>query len=45
MTENELAIIFRGIAAALSASALLVPELAAAMMMAVVLVAVEMRSP
>jgi len=43
VTKNELAIIFAGIAAALSASALLVPELAVAMVVAVVLVAVEMR--
>jgi len=43
VTKNELAIIFAGIAAALSASALLVPALSAAMVVAVVLVAVEMR--
>jgi 1,4-dihydroxy-2-naphthoate polyprenyltransferase len=43
VTNNELAIIFAGIAAALSASALLVPGLSLAMVAAVVLVAVEMR--
>jgi len=43
VTKNELAIIFAGIAAALSASALLVPALSAAMVVAVVLVAVGMR--
>ena len=43
VTKNELAIIFTGIAAALSAAALLVPALCIAMVAAVVLVAVEMR--
>jgi 1,4-dihydroxy-2-naphthoate octaprenyltransferase len=43
VTKNELAIILAGIAAALSASALLVPGLSVAMVVAVVLVAVEMR--
>jgi 1,4-dihydroxy-2-naphthoate polyprenyltransferase len=43
VTKNELAIIFAGIAAALSAAALLVPALSVAMVVAVVLVAVEMR--
>jgi 1,4-dihydroxy-2-naphthoate octaprenyltransferase len=43
VTKNELAIIFAGIAAALSAAALLVPALCIAMVAAVVLVAVEMR--
>ena len=43
VTKNELAIIFAGIAAALSAAALLVPALSVAMLVAVVLVAVEMR--
>jgi 1,4-dihydroxy-2-naphthoate polyprenyltransferase len=43
VTKNELAIIFAGIAAALSAAALLVPALSVAMPVAVVLVAVEMR--
>jgi 1,4-dihydroxy-2-naphthoate octaprenyltransferase len=43
VTKNELAIIFAGIAAALSAAALLVPALSLAMVAAVALVAVEMR--
>ena len=43
VTKNELAIIFAGIAAALSAAALLVPALSLAMVVAVALVAVEMR--
>src|SRR6478609_11015261 len=43
VSKNELAIIFAGIAAALSAAALLVPALSLAMVVAVVLVAVEMR--
>jgi 1,4-dihydroxy-2-naphthoate octaprenyltransferase len=43
VTKNELAIIFAGIAAALGASALLVPALSVVMVVAVVLVAVEMR--
>jgi 1,4-dihydroxy-2-naphthoate octaprenyltransferase len=43
VTKNELAIIFAGIAAALSAAALLVPALSVAMVVAVVLGAVEMR--
>jgi 1,4-dihydroxy-2-naphthoate polyprenyltransferase len=43
VTKNELAIIFAGIAAALSAAALLAPALSVAMLVAVVLVAVEMR--
>ena len=43
VSKNELAIIFAGIAAALSSAALLVPALSVAMVVAVVLVAVEMR--
>jgi 1,4-dihydroxy-2-naphthoate polyprenyltransferase len=43
VTKSELAIIFAGIAAALSAAALLVPALSLAMFVAVALVAVEMR--
>jgi 1,4-dihydroxy-2-naphthoate octaprenyltransferase len=43
VTKNELAIIFAGIAAALSAAALLVPALSVAMVVAVALVVVEMR--
>ena len=43
VTKNELAIIFAGIAAALSAAALLDPALSLAMVVAVALVAVEMR--
>jgi 1,4-dihydroxy-2-naphthoate octaprenyltransferase len=43
VTKNELTIIFAGIAAALSAAALLVPALSLAMVVAVALVAVEMR--
>jgi 1,4-dihydroxy-2-naphthoate polyprenyltransferase len=43
VTKNELAVIFAGIAAALSAATLLVPALALAMVVAVGLVAVEMR--
>jgi 1,4-dihydroxy-2-naphthoate polyprenyltransferase len=43
VTKNELAIIFAGIAGALSAAALLVPALSLAMVAAVALVAVEMR--
>jgi 1,4-dihydroxy-2-naphthoate octaprenyltransferase len=43
VTKNELAIILAGIAAALSAAALLVPALSLAMLVAVALVAVEMR--
>jgi 1,4-dihydroxy-2-naphthoate octaprenyltransferase len=43
VTKNELAIIFAGIAAALSAAALLVPGLSLAMVAAAVLVAIEMR--
>ena len=43
VTKNELAIIFAGIAAALSAAALLVPALSLAMVAAAALVAVEMR--
>ena len=43
VSKNELAIIFAGIAAALSSAALLVPALSLAMIVAVVLVAIEMR--
>ena len=44
VSKNELAIIFAGIAAgSLSSAALLVPALSLAMVVAVVLVAVEMR--
>jgi 1,4-dihydroxy-2-naphthoate octaprenyltransferase len=43
VTKNELVVIFAGIAAALSAAALLVPALSVAMVVAVALVAVEMR--